>query len=373
MKIVFMGTPDFARSALEKIIEAGHDVTLVVTQPDKPKGRSGQLQISEVKACALEHDILVFQPVRIKLPENVAELKKYEADIYVVAAFGQILSREILDIPRFGCVNIHASLLPKLRGAAPIQQSIIDGEKTTGVTIMQMAEGMDTGDILLQREILIDDEDTGGSLFDKLSVLGGELIVEALPKIERGELTPVPQDEEAATKCGKMSKDMGEIDFGKSAIAIHNLVRGLNPWPSAYTHLFGKMLKIWRTEPLDPSELNALLDNSGNSDKNNSEKKPKDGSENNVPNSKAAGIDNNAQSIKAAGIDNNVQSIKAADIDNKAFRPGTVIAVLKDSIIVSTGKGFLKVLEVQLEGKKRMEVKAFLLGNKLTEGIVLGK
>ena len=162
MKIIFMGTPDFAASALEKIVEAGHEITLVVTQPDKPKGRSGELQVSDVKACALKHGFPVFQPERIKLPENVAYLKNYEADIYVVAAFGQILSQEILDIPKFGCVNIHASLLPKYRGAAPIQQAIIDGEKTTGVTIMQMAAGMDTGDILLQREIPIDDNETGG-------------------------------------------------------------------------------------------------------------------------------------------------------------------------------------------------------------------
>ena len=204
-----MGTPDFAASALEKIAEAGHEVTLVVTQPDKPKGRSGELQISDVKACALKHGFPVFQPAKIKEAENVSYLKNYEADIYVVAAFGQILSQEILDIPKFGCVNIHASLLPKYRGAAPIQQAIIDGEKKTGVTIMQMAAGMDTGDILIQDELEIDDNETGGGLFDKLSVMGAELIVKALPMIERGELTPIPQDEALATKCGKLSKNMG--------------------------------------------------------------------------------------------------------------------------------------------------------------------
>ena len=290
MKIIFMGTPDFAASALEKLVEAGHEITLVVTQPDKPKGRSGELQVSDVKACALKHGFPVFQPERIKLPENVAYLKNYEADIYVVAAFGQILSQEILDIPKFGCVNIHASLLPKYRGAAPIQQAIIDGEKTTGVTIMQMAAGMDTGDILLQREIPIDDNETGGGLFDKLSELGAELIVEALPKIERGELTPVPQDEELATKCGKLSKNMGKIDFNKNAVAIRNLVRGLNPWPSAFTRHDGKMLKIWVADALD------------------------------------------------------------------------------DKQVVATGKGTLVLKEVQLEGKKRMLVKDFLLGNKIEIG-----
>lgn len=317
MKIIFMGTPDFAASALKKIVEAGHEITLVVTQPDKPKGRSGELQVSDVKACALKHGFPVFQPERIKLPENVAYLKNYEADIYVVAAFGQILSQEILDIPKFGCVNIHASLLPKYRGAAPIQQAIIDGEKTTGVTIMQMAAGMDTGDILLQREIPIDDNETGGGLFDKLSELGAELIAEALPKIERGELTPVPQDEKLATKCGKLSKNMGKIDFNKSAVTIRNLVRGLNPWPSAYTRLDGKMLKIWSADAID--------------DKNVKE------------------------------IAGNVEVLKNA-------APGTVSFVTKDAVGVATGKGTLVLKEVQLEGKKRMLVKDFLLGNKVEIG-----
>ncbi len=307
-----MGTPDFARAALEKIIEAGHEVVLAVTQPDKPKGRSGELQISDVKACALEHDIPVFQPVRIKLPENVEELKKYQADIYVVAAFGQILSQEILDIPRFGCINIHASILPKYRGAAPIQQAIIDGEKETGVTIMQMAAGMDTGDILLQRTIPISDDETGGGLFDKLSALGGELVVEALPMIGRGEITPVPQDEALATKCGKLSKDMGRIDFYEDAEVIRNLIRGLNPWPSAFTYLDKKLLKIWRAEVVDVSS---------------------------------------SQKTGAA--------------------PGTVVDVAKDSFTVATGNGLLKVLELQLEGKKRMSTADFLLGYKLKHGTVL--
>ena len=321
MKIIFMGTPDFAASALEKLVEAGHEITLVVTQPDKPKGRSGELQVSDVKACALKHGFPVFQPERIKLPENVAYLKNYEADIYVVAAFGQILSQEILDIPKFGCVNIHASLLPKYRGAAPIQQAIIDGEKTTGVTIMQMAAGMDTGDILLQREIPIDDNETGGGLFDKLSELGAELIVEALPKIERGELTPVPQDEELATKCGKLSKNMGKIDFNKNAVAIRNLVRGLNPWPSAFTRHDGKMLKIWVADALDDMQVKE--------------------------------ISGNAEVLKNAV-------------------PGTVSFVTKEAIGVATGKGTLVLKEVQLEGKKRMLVKDFLLGNKIEIGTKLG-
>ncbi len=329
MKIVFMGTPDFARCALEKIIRAGHEVVLAVTQPDKPKGRSGELQVSDVKACALENNIPVFQPIRIKLPENVEELKKYDADIYVVAAFGQILSREILDIPRFGCVNIHASLLPEYRGAAPIQQAIIDGKKVTGVTIMQMAEGMDTGDILLQREVLIDDEETGGSLFDKLSELGGDLIVEALPKIEKGELTPVPQDEEMATKCGKLSKDMGKIDFSMDAESIRNLVRGLNPWPSAYAYLEGKMLKIWRAKALNNVEFGALSNDLSDFERS-----------------------------------------KAKELIEKRYF-GSIVAVQKDAFVVFTGDGYLKITELQLEGKKRMDVKSFLLGNRLDAGMAL--
>ena len=321
MKIVFMGTPDFARSALEKIIEAGHEVVLVVTQPDKPKGRSGELQISDVKDCALQHNIPVFQPVKIKEADNVEYLRKIEADIFVVAAFGQILSKEILDMPKFGCVNIHASLLPKYRGAAPIQQSIIDGEPVTGVTIMQMDVGMDTGDILLRREIPIEEDETGGGLFDKLSELGAELIVEALPKIERGELTPVKQDENAATKCGKLTKDMGKIDFTKDARTIRNLIRGLNPWPSAFTHLDGKLLKIWKADILVDSDVRELLSD--------------------------------------------------VSITNEML-PGTVLHVAKDFFAVSTGQNYLAVKEVQLEGKKRMAVKDFLLGYKLEAGTKLG-
>ena len=330
MKIVFMGTPDFARAALEKIIEAGHEVVLVVTQPDKPKGRSGELQVSDVKECALLHGLPVFQPVRIKLPENVAELRKYDADIYVVAAFGQILSQEILDIPRLGCVNIHASLLPEYRGAAPIQQAILDGRKETGVTIMQMAAGMDTGDILTQRTIPIAEDETGGGLFDKLSALGAELIVETLPKLERGEITPVPQDEDRATKCGKLSKDMGRIHWSDDADILRNLVRGLNPWPSAYTTLNKKSFKIWRAKALMELEFRQMAKELGDG---------KDG-------------------------------VRAKALDDKAY--GTVMAVLRDSLVVLTGNGYLQLFEVQLEGKKRMPVKDFLMGYKLEVGAKLG-
>ena len=206
MKIVFMGTPDFAVGALEAIIKAGHEVTAVVTQPDKAKGRSGQMQFPPVKECAVKYNIPVFQPRKIKAPEAIAELKKFEADIYVVAAFGQILSKEILEMPKYGCVCIHASLLPKYRGAAPINWCIIDGEQETGITIMQMDEGIDTGDILTQKKVTIDEKETAESLFDKLSQAGAELIIDTLPMIERGEVVPVKQDDSLSCYAKIMDK-----------------------------------------------------------------------------------------------------------------------------------------------------------------------
>ncbi len=309
MRIVYMGTPDFSVPPLEKMIENGHEIVAVVTQPDKPKGRSDKLMPSPVKECALKHGLKIMQPVKIREKETVEELKSLNADIFVVAAFGQILSQEVLDIPKFGCINIHASLLPKYRGAAPIQMCILNGDKTTGVTIMQMNAGMDTGDILITREIPIEEEDTAGTLFDKLMYLGADLVVEALPMIEKGELTPVPQNDAEATKCGKISKEMGHIDWNDSAEKINNLVRGMNPWPSAYTGLNGKMLKIWK-----------------------------------------------------AGI------CRSADEKAMAGQPGTINSVSRDSFFVNTGDGILEVTEIQLEGKKRMPVSAFLAGNSIGAG-----
>ncbi|MBR4993078.1 MAG: methionyl-tRNA formyltransferase [Lachnospiraceae bacterium] len=308
MKIGFMGTPDFAVGALEKIIEAGHEVTLVVTQPDKEKGRGKELAFSPVKECALKHNIPVFQPVKIRLPENVEELKKYEADVFVVAAFGQILSKEILDMPRFGCINIHASLLPKYRGASPIAWSILNGDKETGVTIMQMNEGMDTGDILLQKAIAIDKKETTEGLFDKLMDLGAEMIVEALDKLSKGELTATPQDESLASKVGKMDKTFGLIDWSEAADVIERKIRGLYSWPSAYTFLNGKRLKIYNGD--------------------------------------------------------------VVSLDNTA-KPGSIIAVDKESFTVSTGDKALKISDVQIEGKRRMNVKEFLLGNAISVGDTL--
>lgn len=318
MKIIFMGTPDFAVGALEALLSAGHEITAVVTQPDKAKGRSDRLVFSPVKECALVHGIPVLQPARIKKPEAVEELRQYEADVFVVAAFGQILSKEILDMPRYGCLNIHASLLPKYRGSSPIQWAVIDGEKKSGVTIMQMNEGLDTGDILYQKEIILDKKETGESLFEKLSLLGAQAIVEALSLLEAGKLTPVPQKEEEATHTVLLQKAMGRMDWSKSAEALERLVRGLNSWPSAYTYINGKQLKIWEADVCRQEELTA----------------------------------EESRFAKEAAA-------------------GTVVKVEKERFAVSCGEGCLWIGEVQLEGKKRMTTHDFLLGNNLQQGIVL--
>lgn len=308
MKVVYMGTPDFAVGPLEALIAAGYEVTAVVTQPDKAKGRSDKLIPSPVKACALKYNIPVLTPAKIKNPEAVAELAQYEADIFVVAAFGQILSEEILNMPKYGCINIHASLLPKYRGAAPIQWSIIDKEKETGITIMQMDKGLDTGDILFQKVVPIDDEDTGESLFEKLAKAGSDFLIEVLPKIEAGDVHPIKQDATKSTYAGMLTKAHGRIDWTKDADTIEHLVRGLNSWPSAYTQLQGKQLKIWKSHV----------------------------------------------------------------VEKKGGEPGCVCEVTKDSIVVATGKDALAITELQLEGKKRMSARDFLVGRAVEIGTVLG-
>lgn len=318
MKIVFMGTPDFAVGALKALIQAGHEIVAVVTQPDKAKGRSDKLIFSPVKECAVEAGIPVLQPVRIKRPEAVAELKQYPADAFVVAAFGQILSREILDMPRFGCINIHASLLPKYRGSSPIQWAVINGEEKSGVTIQQMNEGVDTGDILYRKEILLSEKETGASLFDRLSILGAEAIIEALTLLEKGELHPMPQMEEEATHTVMLDKSMGIIDWKQSAVKIERLIRGLNSWPSAYTVFEGKQLKIWEATIADNMQRSQIL------------RKPDE------------------------------------------IQPGMVIKSDKSHLYVACGEGILAVDSVQLEGKKRMSTHDFLLGNTVKEGTILG-
>lgn len=330
MKLVFMGTPDFAVGALEAIIKAGHQVTAVVTQPDKPKGRGKEVQMPPVKQCALKYGIPVFQPVRIKTPEAVAQLAEYEADIFVVVAFGQLLSEDILNMPRLGCINIHASLLPKYRGSAPIQWVILNGEKETGITIMQMDKGVDTGDMLKKCTVPIGEKETGESLHDKLCEAGARLIVEALPLIEKGELIPEKQKEEEATHVTMLKKSLGHIDWTKDAAAIDRLIRGLNSWPSAYTYYDNKTLKIWEAEP--------------------------------------------EEVLSCTGPEESLRkkSAHAEDPAEDNINPGTVIKVGREAFYVKTGHGVLKVTEVQLEGKKRMKVKDFLLGYAMDTGMTLG-
>lgn len=248
MRIVYMGTPDFAVPALEKLAQSpDYTVAAVFTQPDKPKGRKMVMTPPDVKVCAEKLGIPVFQPSSMRSEEAYNSLKELNPDVIVVAAYGQILPKAVLDLPKFGCVNIHGSLLPKYRGAAPIQQSVLDGEKVTGVTTMLMDVGLDTGDILLKAETEIGENETAGELFDRLAVLGGELIVETLDKLKKGEITPQKQDESLATHTSKISKELCPIDFNKSAFEVHNKVRGLNPWPVAVTEIAGKTVKVYST------------------------------------------------------------------------------------------------------------------------------
>lgn len=309
MRVIFMGTPDFAVGTLEAIIAAGHEVVLCVTQPDKPKGRGKVMQFSPVKECAIAHGIEVFQPIRIREADNVAVLKQYQPDIIVVAAFGQILPKEVLQMPPYGCINVHASLLPKYRGAAPIQWAVINGDEITGVTIQRMDIGIDTGDIIAKRELRIAVDETGGSLFARMEKLGAELCVEAMADIAAGKATYIPQNHDAATHTCMIKKELGDIDWNQSAVEIERLIRGLNPWPSAYTRLDGKTLKIWKA------------------------------------------------------------SVLSEDAQAKA---GCIVAITKDAIWVQTGDGILVLQEVQLEGKKRMDCASFLRGYQVEMGTFLG-
>ncbi len=250
MKVVFMGTPDFAVPTLEKLIEK-HDVVCVVTQPDKPKGRGKKMMFPPVKEAAIAAGIPVLQPQKIKDEESIAELKKYEADLFVVVAYGQILPEAILNMPKFGCINVHGSLLPKYRGAAPIQWAVIDGEKVTGVTIMYMEKGLDTGDMILKKEIPLDENETYGSLHDKMAPIGADALIEAVELIESGKAKPEKQDNSLSTYAKKIEKGFGQIDWNKNSDEILHLVRGLNPMPCAYTILNGEVFKIWNGEEVE--------------------------------------------------------------------------------------------------------------------------
>ena len=251
MRIVFMGTPDFSVPALRALVEAGHEVAAVVTQPDKPKGRGKEVQMTPVKQAALEYKLPVYQPVKVKTPEFTAVLRELAPQVIVVIAFGQILSKEILEIPPLGCINIHASLLPKYRGAAPIQWCVIDGEKESGVTTMMMDVGLDTGDMLEKAVVPIEEKETGGSLHDKLSLAGGSLILSTLEKLENGTLVRTPQRDEDSCYAKMLTKSLGDIDWSMPAVSIERLIRGLNPWPSAYTKWNGKTVKLWSADVLE--------------------------------------------------------------------------------------------------------------------------
>lgn len=317
-----MGTPDFAVGTLEALLEAGHTISLVVTQPDKPKGRGNAMSFSPVKEAALAHDLPIYQPKKIREPECVEYMQQFTPDAIVVVAFGQILPKEILDLPKHCCVNVHASLLPKYRGAAPIQWAVINGEEETGVTTMRMDVGLDTGDMIQTEKVRLAEDETGGSLFDRLAEVGAALCVKTLQAIEDGTATYTPQDHEQATQVGQIKKQFGIMDFSKSAKELEQLIRGLNPWPSAYTYYDGKMLKVWKAQVLRTDEAADALQ-------------------------------------------------MATDAVEKAA-PGTVLGTTKKAVLVATGDGILSFTEVQLEGKKRMETSAFLLGAKIEAGTVLG-
>lgn len=253
MNIIYMGTPDFAVPALRRLYESRHTVSAVFTQPDKPQGRKMVLTPPDVKVCAEELGIPVYQPASFKSEEPLEIIKKYNPDVIVVAAYGKLLPKAVLESAKYGCINIHGSLLPKYRGAAPIQQAVLNGDRVTGVTAMQMAEGLDTGDILTAIETEIGENETSGELFDRLSILGGDLIIKTLDMLENGEIKPIKQDESKATHTSKIDKSLCPIDFTKTADEVHNKVRGLNPWPVATAELCGKRLKIYSTKICEKS------------------------------------------------------------------------------------------------------------------------
>ncbi len=309
MKAVFFGTPDFAVPVL-KALAAGHEVSAAVTQPDKPKNRGKKLIPTPVKQAAESLGIEVLQPVSAKTDEFIDKLKEYNADVFVVAAYGQILPKALLEIPKYGSINVHGSLLPKYRGAAPVKQAIMDGEKTTGITIMYMAERLDAGDMLLKAETPIGEDETGGELEERLSVLGAETLVKALKLLEEGKLVPEKQDEEKHTYAHKITKETGLIDFSKSAMEIKNLIRALNPSPAAYTFYNGEKLKIFKAEAVSEEKEGAL---------------------------------------------------------------GEIISVDKKGILVKTGKESLLIKEIQAPGQKIMPVSAYILGHKIEKGKTLGE
>ena len=316
MRAVFMGTPEIAATVLKSVLASRHEVIAVVTQTDKPKGRGHEMAFPPVKEVALEAGIPVFQPQRAKDEAFIEELRALNPDIILVAAYGKLLPKAILDMPKFGCINVHASLLPKYRGASPIQWAVLNGDEKSGVTIMHMAETMDTGDIIMAEEVILAADETAGTLHDKLAEIGGPLLITAMDALETGRAPRICQNEEEATHVKMLDKTMGNIDFNKSALQLERWIRGLNPWPTAYTKLEGKMCKLWKAEVLSAEELTK---------------------------------------------------------EEKNLMPGTVLRVEKENFDVLTGEGVLRIKELQLEGKRKMTAEEFLRGFKLEAGTVLGR
>lgn len=316
MRAVYMGTPEIAAVILKCVLASEHEVVAVVTQPDKPKGRGHEVAFPPVKEVALEAGIPVLQPQRARDEAFLEELKALNPDIILVAAYGKLLPKALLELPKFGCINVHASLLPKYRGAAPIQWAVINGDEKSGVTIMHMAEAMDTGDIILTKEVVLDKDETAGSLHDKLAEIGGPLLLSAMHALETGRAPRIKQNEEEATHVTMLDKTMGNMDFQQSAVVLERLIRGLNPWPTAYTKLDGKMLKIWKADVTSGEELTR---------------------------------------------------------EEKQAEPGTILRVEKERLGVKTGEGVLWVKELQLEGKRKMTTEEFLRGCKVESGTVLGR
>ncbi len=311
MRIIFMGTPEFAVPVLESLINSRHEVVASVTQPDRPKGRGKNMQFSPVKECALAHNIPVMQPVNVSVPEVIDELRAYEPELIVVVAFGQFVTKKIREMPKYGCINVHASLLPKYRGAGPIQWAVINGEKESGVTTMYMCREIDKGDMLLKDTVTLDPKETGDSLHDKLSMMGGPLLLKTIDQLEDGSAVRIPQCEEESTYAHKLEKTMGNIDWTMDADRIERLVRGLNSWPGTFTKIHGKTVKIWDCDVVRQETL----------------------------------TENQA-----------------------AAKPGTVIVSEKDQLIVKAGNGALSLRMLQPEGKKNMTVDAYLRGYPIAQG-----
>lgn len=309
MRIIFAGTPDFAATNLQALLNAGHEVIAVYTQPDRPAGRGRKLKPSPVKALALEHNLPVFQPLTLKDPAAQQELNALKADLMIVVAYGLLLPQVVLAMPRLGCINVHASLLPRWRGAAPIQRALLAGDQATGVTLMQMDAGLDTGAMLLKTHCPITSTDTSASLHNKLAQQGGAALLELLPRLAKGEITAEAQNETAATYAAKLSKEEAQIDWQLSATAIDRAVRGFNPWPVAWFKDGEEVIRVWQAEVVHETE--AVI-------------------ETETPRNAAA---------------------------------GTLVAVVKDGLIVACGEGWLKITRLQLPGKPQMQVSDLLNGN----------